>query len=49
MNFTELLEDYNFYREYYTYGETIKELAAKYFYSVSYMRKLITRARKVRA
>lgn len=46
MNYTELLADYSFYREYYTYGETIKKLAAKYFYSVSYMRKLVTRARR---
>ena len=46
MNYTELLEDYSFYREYYTYGETITKLAAKYFYSVSYMRKLVTRARQ---
>jgi hypothetical protein len=45
MNYKELLKWYKYYRaEHYTYREAIQALAAKYYYSVSYMRKLVTKA-----
>ncbi len=40
-----ILHDYAELKAHNSYGETIRLLAAKYYYSVSYMRKLVTKAR----
>jgi hypothetical protein len=42
----ELLKDYNELRAAHSYADTIMYLTAKYYYSVSYMRKLVTKARR---
>ena len=47
MDYKELLNDFNIYRKWHTYSCTIVLIAAKWHYSISYMRKLVTKARHI--